>query len=1243
MSPGVDARAVRPYIPNNPENYKNPKNPGKRPFGRQRSHSKFGIMFDKILILDGAMGTMIQRHNLSESDFRGNLPIPPDVRVKGANDLLCLTRPDVIADIHRAYINAGADIIETNSFNANRISMAEYGAGELVASINERAAAIAREAADGAGHRVLVAGSMGPSNVSLSIAEAGAGVDFETMAEAYREQAAALIRGGVDILLLETVFDSLNAKAALAGVRDAIGGCGRAPKLMVSVTLTEQGRTLSGQTLRAFVNSIRHARPNIVGLNCGFGAENLAPYLEELQDLPCMISMHPNAGLPDELGNYTESPEKMAAHLDPWLRRGWLNIIGGCCGTTPDHIRAIAEMVKGSPKRYPARRVPEEERGVMHLSGLEAAEIREGEGFVKVGERCNVAGSRKFLRLINEGASSEALEIAAGQVAKGAGVLDINMDDGMLDAPAEMERFVMLLGGDAATSALPLMVDSSDMEVVRRALRRIQGRPIVNSISLKEGEEKFLAHADEIRRLGGVAVVMAFDENGQATDFARRIEICGRAYRLLTGRGWRGEEIIFDPNILTIATGMREHDRYALDFLDATEWIKSNLPGAKVSGGVSNLSFSFRGIGKLREAMHTVFLHHAILRGMDMAIVNPGESVDISGVADDLRERIEDVIFCRREDATEQLMETAAEMKAEADAAKQKRLAARGQEGAQVPAKAVPVKPASADTLEGLIEKGMDTNLHSLLEEALREEGSAMGVVKNRLMAAMQRVGDEFGAGRMFLPQVVRAASVMKRAIDYLTPVIERESAAGGKSADATPEAGKGERRFVLATVKGDVHDIGKNIVAVVLRCSGFEVTDLGVMVEPDRIISTLKESGARFLGVSGLITPSLSEMGNVARRLEEEGLGDVVLCVGGAATSALHTAVRIAPLFSGLTLHTRDAAALPVLAARLADDSGETAALCAREIRNEQERIRKDYEERKNVPACPCCGAPAPNVPEREPAPAPLHAGLAELEIKVGDVRDRINRKALLHAWQITPAMTRSVAAPESERLLADAERMLDAMEGAGMTLRARGAILPARREGLDILVSYRNAAGEEAELRLPTLRGGAADGDRPAMADFVAPEGDWLGMFCVTTSPFEGYGKILAPEGDEYSLLLLQSLADRLVEAATDYFHDYIHAERWGLKGERGIRPAVGYPSLPDQTLVFELDRILDYGSLGVSLTENGALSPSATTTGLIFGRDDARYFEVGGITEEEIEDYARRRGVGVDRIRAILGGRV
>lgn len=1157
----------------------------------------------RVLVLDGATGTMIQRRRLTEADFRGErFAVHPGV-LKGCNDLLCLTRPDVIAAIHDEYLEAGADIIETDTFNSNTISLAEYGLESFVREINMAGARLAREAVArheaATGRHAYVAGSVGPSNVSLSMppdAASGRTVSFDDMAEAYRTQCAALIEGGVDVILLETIFDTLNAKAAIYGLQQAMADCGRRVPVMISVTLTENGRTLSGQTVEAFLASVEHIGPLSVGLNCGFGAEGMRPWLERLQEAPYFISLYPNAGLPDEMGHYCETPQKMAATVSEYLARGWVNIIGGCCGTTPAHISAIAALAAEATPRV----VPERDDH-LRTAGLEVLDT-DARGFVKVGERCNVAGSRKFLRLISEGAYAEAVAIAAGQIGKGAAMLDVNMDDGLLDARAEMECFVGMLGLDSSTAAVPVMIDSSDFDVIRRGLRKIQGRAVVNSISLKEGEAKFLEHAREIKALGAAVVVMAFDEEGQATTFDRRVEIISRAYRLLTEKvGMRGEEIIFDPNILTIATGIPEHDRYALDYLDAVSWIKKNLPGAKVSGGVSNLSFAFRGNNRLREAMHTVFLHHAIERGMDMAIVNPATSLSIASVDPELRAAIEDVIFCRHANAAVRLTEIADKMMAETEAAK------------GVPNSVQP-KAVAEPSLAEMVVAGRTDKLEVKLAEALRKDGSAMSVIKGRLMEGMNRVGEAFGAGRMFLPQVVRSAGVMKQAIAWLTQHIERESAE-----DKVAGCENTDKKMVLATVKGDVHDIGKNIVAVVLRCSGFEVIDLGVMVPADEIIAKVRETGAKFVGLSGLITPSLSEMADVARRLESEGLTDVVLFVGGATTSALHTAVKIAPEFSGAVFHTRDAASLPDVASRVADEATREATIA--ENRRQQDELRARYArqdaERRKTADNPKAAASS------RPMPAPAVPGCSDFRVAIAELAALINWKAFLHVWNMPPNDTSA----ESARLLADARELLADFQACDIRIKARVVLADAHRDGLDLII---------AGVRIPTLRQECGAGH--SVADFVAESNDYAGMFAVTV------GRDVQAEidtaADDYSRLLVQALADRLVEAATEWLHRRVHEQLWALgERKRGPRPAVGYPSLPDQTLTHLLAPVLDYEGMGIEVTENGALRPSATTTGFMFAAPEACYFDVGPVSDAAKADYARRRGLPLARINTLL----
>lgn len=1099
-------------------------------------------------MLDGAMGTMIQRLGLSEADFRGVRFKELPGELKGCNDLLCLTAPQAIERIHRDYIAAGADIIETNTFNANAISLADYGLSAYAREIAAAGARLARKAAEGT--RTLVCGSMGPTNVSLSL---GGEVSFDQLADAYREQAAGLLEGGVDLLMIETAFDTLNAKAAIVGIESAQKQTGRTVPLMISATLTETGRLLSGQTLRAFVNSVMHARPLSIGLNCGFGADGMIPYLRELQDLDCLVSCHPNAGLPNELGQYEETPESMARTVKAILDEGLVNIIGGCCGTTPDHIALIKREALAAVSRKPASADND-----LHLSGLEALDVHSGD-FLKVGERCNVAGSRKFLNLINEENYSEALEIAAAQVRSGARVLDINMDDGMLDAAEAMARFVSLLTVDPVVAAVPLMIDSSDFEVVKRALKLIQGRSIVNSISLKEGEEVFLDHARTIRSLGAAVVVMAFDENGQADTFERRIEICARSYRLLTEKaGFRGNEIVFDPNVLAVATGIAAHDSYALDFLRATEWIAANLPGARVSGGVSNLSFSFRGNNPLRKAMHALFIDHGCRVGLGMAIMNPTAPIAPTPDMDpEMLEAIDDVLLCRRADATERLTEIAARTLPEK--------AQKAESKSKTVSKAVL-------TLGDMLVSGMSDGIGTLLDEAVAAQGSAMAVINGELMDAMNRIGELFGAGKMFLPQVVRSAAVMRKAVEYLTPRIESEGMVeGGESARPV---------MVLATVKGDVHDIGKNIVAVVMRCAGFRIIDLGVMVPPEKIIETAINEHADAIGLSGLITPSLREMANVASMLQSRGL-QVPLFVGGATTSALHTAIKIAPLYDGPVVRTADAASLPSVVRQISNPQ------VLAEIRAEQEQLRRVHAEKE--PPMSLDQARATVSPVSEPAPEPLEPGHHEFHPSREELRPLINRRALLGEWRLDP----SGKSEEAARLLADAETELDRMD---FTVNVVAEILPAAR------IAPETIAVGSVELHTPrSLRPNTAAGEYLALADFVAPEGDHVGIFAVCVNFTE--------EGDEYRSMLRQTIGHRLAEAATEWLNRKVNDSLWGV--ERSIRPAVGYSSLPDQSLIFRLDEILPLAPLGITLTENGGMHPGSSTCGLIIAHPRARYF--------------------------------
>lgn len=910
------------------------------------------LVRERILILDGAMGTMIQQYNLTEEDFRGlsaaaeavaghRLPDIPGL-LKGNNDLLSLTRPDVIEDIHRKYLRAGADIIETNSFNATCVSQSDYHTQDLVREINLAAARLARRCADEfqtAGHPRFVAGSVGPTNKTTSMSPdvnnpAFRALTFDELVADYTEQMTALLEGGVDALLIETIFDTLNAKAAIYAAEEAMNQAGRRVPLMLSVTVSDiAGRTLSGQTLEAFLASVQHADIFSIGLNCSFGAAQLKPFLKQLaRRAPYYISAYPNAGLPNSLGLYDQTPEQMAGEVGEYVAEGLVNIIGGCCGTTDAYIARYKQLVAGQKPHQPAAAPTN-----LWLSGLELFELKPENNFTNVGERCNVAGSRKFLRLINEKNYEEALSIARKQVEDGAQIIDINMDDGLLDAKAEMTTFLNLIASEPEIARVPVMIDSSKWEVIEAGLKCVQGKCIVNSISLKEGEEKFLSHARTIRRLGAAAVVMAFDEKGQADTYERRIEVCARAYRLLTEQaGFLPQDIIFDPNVLAVATGMDEHNNYAVDFIRATAWIRRNLPGAHVSGGVSNLSFSFRGNNYIREAMHAVFLYHAIGEGMDMGIVNPATAVTYSDIPTDILGRIEDVVLNRRSDAAERLIETAEHLKAEAEARK---AALAGGD----PAAAAAVRGAAAaqkaawregtgveERLKYALVKGLGDYLETDLEEALKVYPKAVDIIEGPLMAGMNEVGDLFGAGKMFLPQVVKTARTMKRAVAILQPVIEAEKTQGTRSAG----------RVLLATVKGDVHDIGKNIVSVVMACNGYEIIDLGVMVPAEEIVRQAVERQVDMIGLSGLITPSLEEMAHVAAELERAGL-DIPLLIGGATTSDLHTALKIAPVYHAPVIRLKDASQNAGVAARLMNS--EAREELVREVKSKYDSLRED------------------------------------------------------------------------------------------------------------------------------------------------------------------------------------------------------------------------------------------------------------------------------------------------------------
>lgn len=1211
----------------------------------------------RILILDGAMGTMIQQLDLDESHYH-TPAIKTESELKGCNDILCLSQPDKIIDIHRQYLEAGASIIETNSFNANAISLDDYGIAHLAADINAAAARLARQAVDRSGRQAWVAGSIGPTNKSLSIslglpdAADAAPVTFDDMEAAYADQIRALIEGGVDLLLVETIFDSLNAKAVISAAEKAMAQLQVKVPMIFSVTLTESGRTLSGQTLEAFIATIAHASPIAVGLNCGFGADGMMPHIETLQRFPFAICVYPNAGLPDVMGQYNETPHDMARKLRIPLENGMLNIVGGCCGTTPRHIEAIARVAaQCAPRPIPA---PDD---VLTLAGLESVPVDSSRNFMNIGERCNVAGSRKFLRLIKEGDIAQAIDIARSQAQSGAQVIDINMDDAMLNSVEQMNRFLAAIAAEPEVARLPLMIDSSKWDVITEALKRVQGRPIVNSISLKEGPEAFIEKALHIHRMGAAMVVMAFDEHGQADTFQRKTEVCRRAYSLLTQAGIPPQDIIFDPNILAVATGIEQHNRYALDFLNATEWIRRNLPGAKVSGGLSNLSFSFRGNNYVREAMHAIFLFHAIARGMDMAIVNAAALMPLDDIDPSLRRAIDDVLFDSDPGATDRLIDIAEKIKAERSSADN-----------AAPAPSPEAQSTPVEQLENMVVRGIADGLPDAIDRALPSFPSALALIEGPLMTAMNRVGRLFGEGRLFLPQVVKSARTMKLAVSHLTPLIEREKQLGGQSATAG--------KMVIATVKGDVHDIGKNIVDVIMNCNNFEMIDLGVMVPGEDIVTRAIDENADFIGLSGLITPSLEEMCHVARLMESRGMR-IPLMIGGAGTSAMHTAVKIAPCYSGPVVYTRDAAMMPTVAQSFGNPATRPEA--ESRLRADQQRLREQHS-LDTAPLLTLDQARAARMPfnAADKAPAPLRPGIHTITIPVDRAAGFINWRAFFAAWKLDASFA-SIAdvqgcdhcraqwiaaipqaqrpkAAEAMQLWKEAQRALDAISHNASVLMARIALVHAGSVVDDIILRH-----DGQTITIPTIRKQTPDesGHTLSLADFIEPASgsdtlnDWIGLFAVTVGP--GIQQLIDRKrqiGDDYQALLYQSIADRLVEAATELLHADVRRTYWGYADDepcnarnllrqyyQGIRPAIGYPSLPDQSLVFEADRILRYSEIGISLTENGALSPAASTTGLFISHPASHYFIPGRISPEQRADYATRRGMSPDEAARFL----
>jgi 5-methyltetrahydrofolate--homocysteine methyltransferase len=1202
------------------------------------------LLRERILVIDGAMGTMLQGYRFSEGDFRGTRFAEWTVDVKGNSDLLVLTQPDAIRGVHEAYLAAGSDIIETNSFTSTRIAQADYGMESLVPEMNREAARLARIAADAweakDGRPRFVAGSIGPTNRSASLSPDVSNpgyrnITFDELRAAYAEAAHGLLDGGADILLVETIFDTLNAKAAIFALEEVFEARGERVPVWISGTIVDRsGRTLSGQTVEAFWYSVAHANPLIVGLNCALGADLIAPFVTDLARVaPAFVSTYPNAGLPNELGGYDHTPEHMAGILGDLARRGLLNVTGGCCGTTPAHVRAIAEAVRGL-----APRVPPEPEHRCRLSGLEPLVLFPGSNFVNVGERTNVTGSRRFARLVKEGQLEEAMAVARDQVENGAQLIDVNMDEALLDSEQAMGTFLNLVATEPDIAKVPVMVDSSKWSVIEAGLRVVQGKGVVNSLSLKEGEAEFLRHARLVRRYGAAVVVMAFDEKGQADTADHRLAICERAFRLLTEEvGFAPEDIIFDPNIFAIATGIEEHANYAVEYIESVRRIKARFPRVLVSGGVSNVSFAFRGNDPVREAMHTVFLYHAIQAGMDMGIVNAGQLAVYDDIDPELRELVEDVVLNRRADATDRLLASASRWTGGRE---------DGRTGGEAAWRSLPV---SARLSHSLVE-GIDTFIIEDTEEARTTLGEPLGVIEGPLMDGMNTVGDLFGAGKMFLPQVVKSARVMKKAVAYLEPYLKEAKAEGGKS--------QVKGRVVMATVKGDVHDIGKNIVGVVLQCNNFEVIDLGVMVPAARIIEAARDKQANLVGLSGLITPSLDEMAFVASEFEREGFTTPLL-IGGATTSRVHTAVRIAPKYSGPVVHVLDASRAVGVASNLL--STEQKERFAAGIRTEYDTIRADREGRaREENLLPWDEArrrrAAPDWTTVTP-PAPSFTGVQTFHHwPLPDLVERIDWTPFFQSWELRGHYPDILGNPETgaaaTALFRDAERLLDRIVRENL-LVARGVVgfFPANALGEDIEL-YTGEDRRSALAVVHTLRQQMAkSGERAnlALADFVAPREtglpDHLGMFAVTTG--HGLDALVAEferEHDDYNAILAKALADRLAEAFAERLHEKVRLELWGYAPDeslgnaalieeayQGIRPAPGYPACPDHTEKATIFRLLDATrNAGITLTENFAMVPTAAVSGYYFWHPDASYFGVGRIGRDQVEDYARRKGM-------------
>ena len=1202
----------------------------------------------RIMVLDGGMGTMIQSYKLEEEDYRGSRFADWPCDLKGNNDLLVLSKPAVIREIHDAYLAAGADILETNTFNATSIAMADYQMESLSAEINFEAARLARACADAWTAKTpdrprYVAGVLGPTNRTCSISPdvndpAYRNVTFNQLVEAYRESTRALVEGGSDIIMIETVFDTLNAKAAVYAVQTEMEALGVALPLMISGTITDaSGRTLSGQTTEAFYNSLRHAEPLSFGLNCALGPDELRQYVAELSRIAeGYVTAHPNAGLPNAFGEYDLDAEVMAQQIGEWATAGFLNIIGGCCGTTPQHIAAMVAAVEGvAPRQLPTIPV------ACRLSGLEPLNITAESLFVNVGERTNVTGSAKFKRLIKEEKYNEALEVALQQVQSGAQIIDINMDEGMLDAEAAMVRFLNLIAGEPDIARVPIMIDSSKWEVIEKGLQCIQGKGIVNSISMKEGEAAFIHHARQVRRYGAAMVVMAFDEVGQADTRARKIEICRRAYRILTEQvGFPPEDIIFDPNIFAVATGIDEHNNYAMDFIGACEDIKRELPHAMISGGVSNVSFSFRGNDPVREAIHAVFLYYAIRKGMDMGIVNAGQLAIYDDLPAELREAVEDVILNRRDDGTERLLALAEKYRGgKSDGSQEKQLA----------------EWRSWDVVKRLeysLVKGITEFIEQDTEEARQQVPRPIEVIEGPLMSGMNVVGDLFGEGKMFLPQVVKSARVMKQAVAHLIPFIEEEKAAEERR---TGIVAKPKGKMVIATVKGDVHDIGKNIVGVVLQCNNYEVIDLGVMVPAQKILDAAAEHNADIIGLSGLITPSLDEMVHFASEMQRNGL-KIPLLIGGATTSRAHTAVKVDQKYDGPVVWVKDASRSVPVAAQLLGDKRD--ALMA-SIKEDYDALRARHAEKHDRPMLTHVQAKANATPidwSSYVPPVPKRLGVEVLaDYPVSELREYIDWQPFFNAWEMKgkfPDILNSpVTGETASKLYQDAQEMLDRIEAEGW-LKPQGVygLFPAVSTGEDVTVfTDESRAAVRATLHQLRQQGQHRTGiPNRSLADFVAPADagleDFVGAFAVTAG-VDLPQRVMAFKDalDDYNAILLESVADRLAEAFAERLHQRVRTEFWGYANDetlgnddliaeryQGIRPAPGYPACPEHTEKQTIWDLLDvHANTGIELTESMAMWPGASVSGVYYSHPQAQYFVVGRLGQDQVADYAKRKG--------------